>query len=46
MIIVHRDIPGEHNTEGGDCWCEPLKIDEDEPKEIVDEKVRIHELKN
>jgi hypothetical protein len=46
MIIIHRDIPGEHDTESDDCWCDPLKIDEDELKEVADEKVRIHELKN
>ena len=47
MLIIHRDIPaGDHNTDSDDCWCDPIKIDEDEPPEVIKEKVRIHELKN
>lgn len=45
MIVIHRDISGEHNTDSDDCWCDPLLIDEDEPPEKVEEKVRIHDLK-
>jgi hypothetical protein len=29
MLIIHRDIEGEHNTEDDTCWCEPLLIEED-----------------
>lgn len=26
MIVIHRDIAGEHETEGTSCWCCPLVI--------------------
>jgi len=29
MIIIHKNIEGEHNTEDEACWCEPLIIEDD-----------------
>jgi hypothetical protein len=29
MIIIHKDIEGEHITDGNKCWCEPLEIEDD-----------------
>lgn len=46
MIVIHKEVAGEHNTDSLDCWCIPLKVDEDEPDEVIDEKVRIHALKD
>ena len=28
-LIIHKDIAGDHVTDGEKCWCEPLIIDED-----------------
>jgi len=24
LIIIHRDLPGEHFTDGRPCWCNPV----------------------
>jgi hypothetical protein len=26
LLIVHRDVAGEHLTDGRPCWCEPKVI--------------------
>jgi len=33
-VIVHRDFKGEHG--GEDCWCQPVVVDADSPREAVD----------
>lgn len=30
LIIVHRDFPGEHNTDSSWCWCEPYMFPADD----------------
>lgn len=29
-VIVHRDLPGEHNTEAREFWCSPVVIEDDD----------------
>lgn len=39
LIIVHRDIPGEHSTGLSWCWCQPNAFPADDPRtddEIAD----------
>ena len=24
LLIVHRDLPGDHDTGNYDCWCKPF----------------------
>lgn len=30
MIVIHRDIPGEHKTDSEHCWCEPHIVQDDD----------------
>lgn len=36
ILVVHRDIPGEHDAESVDCWCCPTVI-EIHPDTTMDE---------
>lgn len=47
MIVVHRDVAGEHNTDSDTCWCDPILIDEDKQMTNEDwERIRLSDLKN
>lgn len=35
VLYIHRDIPGDHVL-GGDCWCNPHRIYEDDPRSTVE----------
>jgi len=43
VLYIHRDIPGDHIS-GPDCWCEPHKIEGDDPRSAI-EIIREMEMK-
>jgi len=29
-LIIHKDLPGAHDTTGNGCWCGPVVVEEDD----------------
>jgi hypothetical protein len=35
-LLIHRDIPGTHETGNPKCFCEPFIFDEDDPRSPIE----------
>lgn len=40
MIVVHRDLPGEHDVENVNCWCRPRVYDPSNPADVAEMMAR------
>ena len=38
QIIVHRDVPGDHDIHTMNCWCRPVSMTADEWRRHMDRR--------